>query len=88
MTGPAGAAASCDPVGLCDTSTPVSATAIAAADVAIALKPKIDALLQQGPGEAEPFQESRSRLLALAMEAGAMLQSAAKGGGGVVERRA
>ncbi len=49
------------------------------ADVAIALRGRIDALLQQGSGEAESFEDSRKRLLALAVEAGGMLQQLGKG---------
>ncbi len=47
------------------------------ADTAIALKPKLDALLQQGGEDAEAFEDARKRMIALAMEAGAMIQSAA-----------
>ncbi|MGD9692776.1 MAG: FliI/YscN family ATPase [Phycisphaerales bacterium] len=46
------------------------------ADVAIALKGKIDALLQQGSGDVESFEDARKRLVALAVEAGGMLQKA------------
>lgn len=49
------------------------------ADVAIALKSKIDALLQQGSGETEPFEDSRKRLVGLAVESGGMLQQLSKG---------
>lgn len=48
------------------------------ADVAIALKPKLDALLQQGSEEAEAFEASKKKLLNLAVEAGGMLQQASK----------
>lgn len=44
------------------------------ADVAIALKTRLDDLLRQAPGAAEPFADSRKKLLSLAVEAGAMLQ--------------
>lgn len=43
-------------------------------DAAIQLKPKIDALLQQSTGEAEPFDAARKRLLQLAVESGALIQ--------------
>ncbi|MEZ6232841.1 MAG: EscN/YscN/HrcN family type III secretion system ATPase [Phycisphaerales bacterium] len=39
-------------------------------DVAIELRAPIEELLRQGPGESEPFEASRSRLIALAVKAG------------------
>ncbi len=48
------------------------------ADVAIALKGKIDAILQQSSGDAEPFEDARKRLIGLAVEAGGMLQQKAR----------
>ncbi len=44
------------------------------ADVAIHLKSALDDLLQQSPRETESFKESKSRMLALAVEAGTLLQ--------------
>ncbi len=46
------------------------------ADVAIHFKDRIDELLQQGAGEEEPFDQSSARLITLATEIGAVLQSA------------
>ncbi len=43
------------------------------ADAAIALKPKLDALLRQGNEEREPFEEAKRKMLNIAVEAGAML---------------
>ena len=44
------------------------------ADAAIALKAKLDALLRQATDEREPFEDSKRRMLNLAVEAGGMLQ--------------
>ncbi len=46
----------------------------AMADVAIAMKQKLDGLLRQGSDEAEPFDDAKRKLLSLAVESGAMLQ--------------
>lgn len=51
------------------------------ADVAIAFKDNINRLLQQDPGESEPFTAVRERLVKLAMEAGAQLAAATRAGG-------
>lgn len=48
------------------------------ADAAITLMPKIDAIFLQGPGETESYESAKRRLLSLAVEAGALLQQAAK----------
>jgi len=44
------------------------------ADVAIALRSKLDGLLRQSSEESEPFEDSKRRMLSLAVEAGALLQ--------------
>ena len=46
------------------------------ADVAIALRGKLDGLLRQSSEESEPFEDSKRRMLSLAVEAGALLQRA------------
>lgn len=46
------------------------------ADVAIALKPRIDALLMQDLREVEPFESAKKRMVALATEAGGAIQAA------------
>lgn len=50
------------------------------ADVAIALRAKLDGLLRQGSDEAEPFDDAKRRMLSLAVEAGALLQQAGRAG--------
>ncbi|MBL0927865.1 MAG: FliI/YscN family ATPase [Phycisphaerales bacterium] len=53
-------------------------------DAAIALKPRIDALLQQGAEDAEPFGHARERLVKLTREGDAMASrpAGAQAGGG------
>ncbi|TVQ31286.1 MAG: FliI/YscN family ATPase [Phycisphaeraceae bacterium] len=59
------------------------------ADVAIALKPRIDELLRQAPHEREAYEESKRKLLTLAVEAGSMIQGATqRRPGAVTDRRA
>jgi flagellum-specific ATP synthase len=43
-------------------------------DVAIALEPRINELLRQTPGEHQPFEQSRSHLIKLALESGDAIQ--------------
>lgn len=51
------------------------------ADVAIALRHKLDGLLRQGADDREAFEDSKKRLLSLAVEAGALLQQANRAAG-------
>ena len=51
------------------------------ADVAIVLRHKLDGLLRQGADDRESFEESKKRLLSLAVEAGALLQQANRAAG-------
>jgi flagellum-specific ATP synthase len=44
------------------------------ADAAIEYRPRIDELLQQGKDEVEPFEQSRSRLVKIALESGEALR--------------
>ncbi|MEC9373277.1 MAG: FliI/YscN family ATPase [Planctomycetota bacterium] len=44
------------------------------ADVAVSLKPQLDALLQQSSDDHEPFESARGRLISLAKQAGDLLQ--------------
>ncbi len=49
------------------------------ADVAIAYHPRLLELLQQSPEEPEAFESARSRMVKIAVEAGAALQAAGRG---------
>jgi len=49
------------------------------ADVAIAYHPRLLELLQQSPEEPEAFESARSRMIKIAVEAGAALQAAGRG---------
>ncbi len=47
-------------------------------DIALAYHPRLIELLRQDPGDTEPFEQAKSRMIKTAVEAGAALQNATK----------